>query len=75
MQFINVAHKKLNVEISKRSGKVLFIAESQNMIQILYHIENSDQMNIFIITPELQQFSQVQLFIHSKMPLLNLNQS
>ena len=51
MQFINVTHKKLNVEISKRRGKVLFIADSQNMIQILYHIENSDQLNILIITP------------------------
>ena len=65
MQFINFTQKKINVKISKRRGKVLFIAESQKMIQILCHIENSDQLNIFIITPELQHFSQVQLFIHS----------
>ena len=44
--------KKLNVEIVKRRGKVLFIAESQNMIQILYHVENLDQI-IFFIAPEL----------------------
>ena len=64
MQFTNVTHKNLNVEFSKRTGKVICIAESQNMTQILYHTENLDQRNIFIITSE-QQFSQVQLFIHS----------
>ena len=56
MQFINVTHKKLNVEISKRRGQVLFIAESQTMFQILYHIENSGQMNIFLLRQNFNNF-------------------
>ena len=75
MQFINFIHKKLNVKISKRRGKVFFIAESQNMIQILYHIENLDQLNIFIITPNLHNFRKCNYSFTQQIPLLNLNQS
>ena len=71
MQFTNVTHKNLNFEFSKRTGKVICIAESQNMTQILYH---TDQRNIFIITSE-QQFSQDQFFIHSTNTSIKLNQS